>query len=998
MRPYLLAFFLLLLRIAAAQESSCFHHYTGNEGLAQNTVTALLQDKEGFIWIGTQDGLQRFDGYSFRTFRSRRDDPKTLCDKYILDLFDDGNGNIWVGTRDGICCFEKSTEQFRRMVMPADLGNSYRLVRGISADEKSVRVVIGNNLLERSNDSTFVHAAFSKNHLTDLLRIGGKDWMLSDSSFSSLDNSLILPGKFRAIYRSGEVALLISKDSVFRFDGLSKRAVSLAALPACGAINQALQDQQGRIWLATARGIWRWQSNGWKTLASDLPADKGPGSSAIESLLEDRSGLIWIGTSYNGLYTYDPLAEAFVNVSTSRLNNGVCWTFCAPASNELWVGTGNGLKVFQRRATELYWSAAGFPADTLTLPGLDALRGTAVSALLDGGDGTVWIGTNGQGLFVYDRTKKQFVHHYLRSSPDSLLPNDKVMSLLRARDGSTWIGTKDGVLMIAANGKGERVSIKKLSNRNASDYVLGMMEDHDGNIWFSTSTGVCCFNRQTKSAECWHADGRSGLNSNLIFSATEDRNNTIWLCTNDGLFRFDRATKHFSGFDISNGLKNNTVYGMLRDAQERLWLSSNEGLVRFEPERNHFSFFTSADGLALDEFSQNAFYRCSNGELFFGNAQGFTCFRPENVKENPVAPTVALTDISINYKPLSNSDNLVQGPRCKPERIELSYHEKTLSISFAGLNFRNTAENKYAYMLQGFDEQWVFPQPGQRTATYTSLPPGNYRFLVRASNNSGIWIDRPMAINVIVHPPFWQTWWFVAAIGLLLLSITVLIVRYYAQRRLKDRLRRLELQRRVQEERERISRDLHDNVGAQLTYIIHTLDNIAYKLPEQGATSGAERIGDLGGFARETMAQLRETIWALHRDNVSLEELRNKLQEHASRLLTISGRGECQIRTEGETLILQPTQAVNLFRIVQEAVNNSLKHASAERIEVVFLHEHKTLTVTVRDNGKGFDPTAEYDGHYGLGNMEARAREIGATFALNSHPGETLITLVLTLA
>jgi signal transduction histidine kinase len=301
-------------------------------------------------------------------------------------------------------------------------------------------------------------------------------------------------------------------------------------------------------------------------------------------------------------------------------------------------------------------------------------------------------------------------------------------------------------------------------------------------------------------------------------------------------------------------------------------------------------------------------------------------------------------------------------------------------------------------MLQGFDEQWVFPQSGQRTATYTSLPPGHYRFLIRACNNSGVWIEKPVAVNVIVHPPFWQTWWFIAAMALLLLSGTVLIVRYYAQRRLKERLRRLELQRRLQEERERISRDLHDNVGAQLTYIIHTLDNIAYKLPEQGTTGGAERIGDLGSFARETMAQLRETIWALHRDNVSLEELRNKLQEHASRLLTISGRGECQIRTEGEPLILQPTQAVNLFRIVQEAVNNSLKHASAERIEVVFRHENQTLTVTVRDNGKGFDTAAQYDGHYGLGNMESRAREIGAAFEISSKPGETLITLVLPLA
>jgi signal transduction histidine kinase len=411
-------------------------------------------------------------------------------------------------------------------------------------------------------------------------------------------------------------------------------------------------------------------------------------------------------------------------------------------------------------------------------------------------------------------------------------------------------------------------------------------------------------------------------------------------------------------------------------------MSSNAGISCFHIKEGRFVNYFPNDGIISNEYSQNGYFKNAVGELFFASPEGILLFNPAAIRDNAGDPPVILSSYAVNY----TTRNAY--PVTLAKSLDLTWSEKTVSFEFSALDYSAADKIDYSYKLEGFDNDWVIASHGQRIATYTTLPFGKYTFKVRIRKNAGEWSREYLGIAVNVVPPFWFSWWFILAelvIGLLLL---IFIIRYYSQRKLRKRLRESEVQRKVQYERERISRDLHDNVGAHLTYIIQSLDNISYKIEKNPAEKPVERIDSLGEFARGTMQQLRETIWAINKEEISVPALKDKIQEHLAKLATAAGNIKFAVHLSEETdAVLKPSQAIHIFRLVQESLNNAIKHASATAIEVrLSLEQKKLLIVSIRDDGKGFDANEAFEGHYGLENMKSRVSEMGGKLEIVSAP------------
>ena len=471
-----------------------------------------------------------------------------------------------------------------------------------------------------------------------------------------------------------------------------------------------------------------------------------------------------------------------------------------------------------------------------------------------------------------------------------------------------------------------------------------------------------------------------------IWAIHEDNEGSLWLGSDRGLTRFDPQTGTTRHVTQHDGLPGSIVYAILQDDfLGRLWLSTNHGLARYDerlPPEHKVRTYDAADGLHNTEFNRRAALKSHDGTFYFGGLNGLTWFHPTEIHNNRVAPPVALTRIE-----RSNRDTTVTVIPYGLDHLILSYRDYTLTFEFTALNFTDPASNQYAYQLAGFDKDWI--EAGtHRFARYTNIPPGEYVFRVKGSNNDGVWNEDGVALPLTITPPFWQTWWFRTTAGGLLLAGLITLIRFVSTRKLRRQLHAMELQQKIQHERERISRDLHDNVGVQLSNIIAGIELVYLSDRADDRQNRQAYLQALDEDARLTLEQLRETIWALKQDAVPLDTLGEQIERYLNRRLYYVEQPIAHCAVTGEA-ILTPEQALNLFRMVQEAVNNTLKHAGARHLSVTLrVPETNLLELLVHDDGT-FHPPADDRLHgFGLDGMAHRARELGGTFALHHGKGD----------
>lgn len=817
----------LLLSSAAASEliNPYFEQLSLEEGLSQTIVECIAQDQRGFMWFGTEDGLNRYDGYTFTVLRHDPEDPNSLTYNHILSLYVDKAGYIWIGTFDsGLDKYDPYTENFVHYRFDQDNPKSLSNDHVIS-------------ILEDSSGSLWIGTMRGLNRLDR--ETGAFTRYLNDpSNHGSISNNTA-----RVIYedRSGTLWVGTEGGGLNRFVRGEDRFVRYTTDPRDPAsighdhIRAIHEDRSGTLWIGTVGG-------GLSALDSDRESfttyrhDRNDPSSLshdqVYAIHEDRTGALWIGTNGGGLNRFDPRTRTFTSYTSdpsdpSSLSYDEIYDIFEDHSGVVWLGTyGGGINKFdsKRKKFEVYRPRPGDPnslsqaivwtifeeEETGVLwigthgGGLDrldrktnswthyrhdpndphSLTSDIVRVVYEDSRGTLWVATHGGGLCILDRRTGRFTA--FRNDPDdpSSISHDQLRSVYEDRTGTLWFGTNGGGLN--RFNRSRRTFTRYTNDPDdprslSNDYVRVMHEDRDGNFWIGTQGGgLELMERETGAFTHFRNDpaDTNSVSSDYVFSILEDDAGTLWIGTwGGGLNRFDRRNRTFSRYIVEDGLASNSVYGGLMDEQGNIWLSTNNGISRFTPRTETFKNYTVDDGLQGNEFNGNSFFKSASGEMFFGGTYGLTSFYPHEIKDNPFIPPIVITSFS-----KFNKEVRFDRPLSEIGELVLSHKDYVFSFEFAALDYSAPSKNQYAYRMKGLDEDWIPTGSDKRFAYYTTLPPGRYEFMVKGSNNDGLWNEEGTSVRIRITPPFHQTWWFRAVVFL----AAVLLIRAWFRRRMRS--------------------------------------------------------------------------------------------------------------------------------------------------------------------------------------------------------------------
>ncbi|CAN7436900.1 two-component regulator propeller domain-containing protein [Massilia sp. LjRoot122] len=767
---------------SAAPRSLRFERMSIEQGLSQQSVLTILQDRRGFMWFGTQAGLNRFDGYRVTVFRNDPNNPDSIPDNYVMASYEDEQGRLWFGTKGGLTRFDHVSGKFVRHAPPHDAarGNGNRSVPAI------------------------VRAP------------GGGLWLASGDGLLHFDPA---GGRFRSYRHDPDDAgtLRDNRISALALDGQGNLWIGTAAgldrlAPGAGRFehydidagdpqrNTVLALSMGprdTLWIGTELGLHAWR------LDRGRPAQAGrrridlatvPGDVRVNSLYHDAGNTLWAGTDVDGLKWLDPASGRFLGYRNDpadphTLSDNHVGAILVDRTGTLWAGTHYG----GVNRTDL--ASGGFTR----YGGAQGLGRAKVRAIADGAGGGLWIGTSGDGLMHMDRPGGRIV----RAGGGAVLGD--VVSALALAHGRTWIGTPTGLAWRDAGGRFGRVA---LGADPAANYVQSLHAGRSGMLWIATRGGLAALAPGARMVRSWRhdPDDPDSLGENYGFAVLEDRQGIVWIGTETGLERYDPATGRFSRYrhDPDNranphGLRHSRIYYLMESARGELWVgtagglhrmeqgkdgvrfrfypfaggqeavpigavleddhgyvwaSTTVGITRVDPASGSVKNYTAKDGLVDGSYFVGAGLRGAGGQMYFGGINGLTAFEPDAIRDNPYAPAVVLTDLLVLNR--SRAAPNFHGQK----ELTLSHRDSVFSLEFAALHYADPDGNRYAYQLEGFDHEWVDTDARRRYATYTNLDPGPYVFRVRASNKDGVWSEKPATLRITITPPYWKTWWF----------------------------------------------------------------------------------------------------------------------------------------------------------------------------------------------------------------------------------------------
>ncbi|MCB2379338.1 histidine kinase [Hymenobacter sp. BT635] len=979
--------------------SLTFRTLTAAQGLSENSVYSMVQDRQGFLWFGTQDGLSRYDGVEFRVFRNDPQRAGSLSSNFILSLAEDQQGRLWVGTGGGgLCRYNPVTGRFQAFEYEQNdiNGLADNFVRVVFCDQKGQiwagtegglhRFVPAKKHFQRFTHPLTPKENLRRNSVRAITQTSGGQlwvgtgegrvsWLDARTGYLAPDTRWQATSAITALQPDAAGGLWIGTET----DGLwylpaQGPAKAVGRLPGGPGetIRALFLDRQHELWVGTNKGLVRYQptTGTFTTYQHHSNAPHSLPDNVVLSVFQDRSGLLWTGTE-GGISSFEGRPSAFATYPEPQ---GPVWAVCEDRAGRVWVGTESMGVVRYDAATGQRQTFRHNPAD----PG--SLSEDFVRALCVDKRGRLWVGTQSQGLDCLEPGATRFVHYRHDPAVKGSLSEDFVRTVYEDPQGRLWVGTEGGLNLFnpEANNftafRHEPANPHSLSN----NFVRVVHQDRSGLIWVGTGGGgLCRYNPETGRFVAFRADDHNprSLSSNFVRSILEDHTGRLWIGTEGGgLCRLDDPSRgQFTTFREPQGLPNDVVYGMLEDASAHLWLSTNKGLARFTPANNQFYTFDTRDGLPFDEFNAGGYHRGRRGRLYFGGVEGLVSFTPGAVRTNTTPPPVVLTGFR-KFNQLVELDTSITVRR----RVELAPSDYFFSLEFAALNFRLPEKNRYAYMLENFDPDWV--QAGtKREATYTNLDPGTYTFRVRATNNDGIWNPRGTALTIVVQPHWYSTWWFRVLISWLLFGLLFLAYRL--------RVRQLLALERV---RHNIARDLHDDMGSTLSSI-SILSQIARTHQHNQRTEQATALLDqIGDSSRRMLDAMDDIVWTINPAHDSMEDVVARMRSFASDVLEARGI-DFTFRVDPSVagLRLNMRARREFFLLFKEAVNNLAKYAQCQQAAISLVYEHHRLVLTVEDDGVGFDPAAPAQGGgNGLTNMRSRAAAMKGVLDIQTAPGK----------
>lgn len=1011
LKPVLFLSALILPAVLSAQPYQ-FMNLGPEHGLSQVTVNAICQDASGYLWFGTQDGLNRYDGYEFIHFKSEPGNENSLSHSWIWDIFEDAERNLWVATWSGLNRISPDRSMITRFLPDTNAEGAIRGERPVSiVQTRGGKLWVGTwggglNLYDPVTEAfvTFSSAIDSTRGLAgDYIRrlwLDSKQrlWIGTWSGLWSATRDMNESWSFQQV----DPGLGINKSEL--------------------KITTFCEDRQGNIWCGTlGHGIFRISGSGDDieqfcrsspnyTLVSDQ----------VTSMAEDQSGRIWVGTFSSGISIIDPLKETVRTVSMdpsseNSLTSNSIHSIFRDRSGLLWLGT-DGLSMYNP-ALKKFNATAGLSTEYREMDRIER-----VTALFEDAQNRVWAGSDEHGLFLLRGEKAENYDSWLRTTLAELETVD-VSAVVQDAEGRVWVGTRGNGLIRLNTERQEFINIVEFPGdpgMKGINYINGMVFLPPSSLWIATyDQGLICYDVEARKFTRYANDpgDQGSFPANYLLRVYKDSRNTLWVCTwGAGIIHFDPLSETWKGYTNipgdstslsdnivhtftetirngkqyawigtrkgltcldpnegagvvanyypSDGLPGNVVNAIVEDHSGVLWISTNSGLCGFNPDSGTFRNYDVHDGLQGNEFNAGAGIRLHDGRLMFGGINGINIFYPDSIIGSHYQPPVVITRMKLF------EDELRLAPGQK--KLKLDYRENFLSFEFASLDFSQPAKNKYRYKMEGVDRDWIYA--GQRRyASYTDLSPGRYTFRVAGTNADGIWSNNIAEVPVVISPPYWQTWWFRLIMTGLVLVLLYIIFSY--------RLQRI---REIEQLRVRIASDLHDDIGASLTHInIHT-QQIRQHIDNPGIKASLDRIGDL---SREVISTMSDIVWSIDARNDSTEDLISRMKDYAFNTL-VEQDVSVDFRASGfeKNRKMDIAARQNIFSIFKEAVNNIIKHAQASEVGVYLDNAGSRFVMRISDNGTGFDDGSVRKGN-GLGNMRMRAERMGGKLEIISQNG-----------
>lgn len=796
---------LLLTQIGGLANDFRFKHYTNKQGLSHNTIYCSLQDKRGFLWFGTDEGLNRFDGHTFKVYRHNPEAEGSIPSDRIINLFEDSKGKLWICTGTTACYYDYEKDKF----IPLQLTINNRLFNYAFAIKEDTR----QNLWFLHYEGIIKHAL---NTTESVFYPHEKNFRPIDITFSEKGETLFANPHNLFLYQydndkfisypiisasekesqteitsictlpENDVLIGSNKVGVKLFNRTTRQLETI--IPDIH-VRMIYPSAENEYWIASESGIFIYNriTRLAVNLRKSLTNEYAIADNAVYSLLKDKEGGMWVGSFFGGI-NYLPKEytcfKSYVGGKThpEMLGNAVR-EICPDQYGNLWLGTeDNGINKYNLETGEM----TNFSGNNTQHP----LSATNIHGLL-AYKNELWIGTFNKGIDILDISSGKIIKRYTRENTNNALHNDFILCFYPTKEGNMLIGTASG--MVIYNPKKETFS----SWQNIHSATRQIYEDRSGSIWIVTTDGLYRYTYQNNEITRYTSqpDNPSSLNSNNTTSVFEDSQNRIWVTTVNGFCLFNMHTNTFSRITTENGLPSNITYRILEDKAKNFWISTANGLVRFNPETSAVRVFTHTDGLHETQFNFSSSYKSPQGTMYMGTINGLVSFTPEKFQNDPFSPPIYITDIRLPQKEKEKRTPVINSPAETINNIRLPYNLSTFSIAYTALSFTSPEAIQYAYMLEGSNNNWI-QMNHSREVTFANLSPGNYKFKVKSTNSSGIWQENEKVLNIVITPPFWATRW---AYAIYLLLTGVLVYLLYAYKKAKL------------EEKHRISREIFEN-------------------------------------------------------------------------------------------------------------------------------------------------------------------------------------------
>lgn len=821
--------FSLIISETSYSQQYTFSSYSINEGLSQSVVNCIFQDSKGFVWIGTQNGLNRFNGETFNVFTTNPADSLSISNNWIYAITEDLNGNLWIGTKDGLNKYLPAQNRFEQISWQTDF------LYDVTHYCYDVVCLKSGNIFINTPPVVSIYSP-ENNSISHFQSTLEYDGAVKDVKIPVLEDS---DGKIWIGSTNGLAAFSVNteKFSYYTFADNKDNVIEQVNITAL------FKDKKGTLWAGTTNGLYHYESTANRFLkarfTTDIPQEIPLEDRCIRTILEDKKGNLIIGTEGGGLFavTIQSGNRAKIqNYTTenSDIGHNIVQSLFIDRSDNLWIGTLSGIS-----KTDLKPKKFALYRKSNSPHSVD-LMGNVIASLYKNNDGMIWVGNWGQGLNLLNRNTSEVEHFSTQHTGNHKLTNDFVHVIFKDSENRIWLGTRNGILIYdkpqnrfipwyeyfknPALPAFSNVRINKIIQDKTLNYWIGtqnglykidlqqsdvevfqnelagnhhlsanlvycLLEDADGLIWIATVNGLDVYNPGDKKIHHFRKQ-KDELSDNLIISLCEDSKGRIWIGTSTYLNVFSKPDSSFFWYTPEHGLPNNNIFEIIKDQNNTMWVATGKGLCRFDEQQNTFHTFTPDDGLQSLEFNLRAACLCPDGEILIGGMNGFNSYYPDSIFKNPYIPKLVFTSFS---KTKGSAREII--PVAEKDEVALNFNLSSFTIEFAALEFTNPKKNQFAYQMIGISDEWV-EIGNRRFVPFSGLQPGKYTFSVKGSNNDGIWNENKISLGIVVLPPWWRS---IYAYIAYILLVFLLIFTY-----IKLRLRKLKhdkkiLQQKVEE-------------------------------------------------------------------------------------------------------------------------------------------------------------------------------------------------------